>query len=64
MTSIEVPESTAAALRAAAARQGLSLVDYLNGLALDEPMAESLRQHAATLGERYFVDAEAERLAG
>lgn len=60
MTSIEVAEATAAALRAQAARAGVTLDVYLRRLAV----FESVRLHNEVLGEQYYEDAEAERLAG
>ncbi len=60
MTSIEVGEATAAAVREQAARAGLTVDAYILRLAV----MESARQSARTLGEEFYADAEAERLAG
>lgn len=59
MTSIEVADTTAAVVRAQAARAGLSVDAYIRRLAL----AESVRLHAVVLDEVFYLDAEAERLA-
>lgn len=59
MTSIEVAETTAAAVREQAARAGLSIDAYIRRLVL----AESARQHASMLDEGFYQAAEAERLA-
>lgn len=60
MTSIEVQDTTASVVRAQAARAGLSVDAYILRLAV----MESARQHAEVLGESFYADAEAERLAG
>lgn len=60
MTSIEVADATAAALRSQAARAGISLEAYVRRLAV----FDSVRLHNEVLGETYHEDAEAERLSG
>lgn len=60
MTSIEVADATAAVVRAEAARAGLSVDAYILRLAV----MESARRSAEMLDERFYADAEAERLAG
>ena len=59
MTSIEIADSTAAALHGQARRAGLSLDAYLQRLAL----LDLLAQHSTSLDEQFYLDAEAERLA-
>ena len=59
MTSIEVAEATAAVVHDQARRSGLSPDEYIQRLAL----LDSLAQHGAVIDERYYLDAEAERLA-
>ena len=58
MLSVEVAEGTAAVVLDQARRAGLSVDEYIRRLLLD-----SLAQHASVIDERYYLDAEAERLA-
>jgi hypothetical protein len=60
MTSLEVAAGTAAILRSQAAKAGVSVDAYILRLAV----IESVHQHAEALGEAFYADAEAERLAG
>lgn len=59
MTSIEVADATAALLRSQAARAGVSVDAYIRSLAV----VESVHRHAEVLGDQFYADAEAERLA-
>ena len=59
VASIELTDATAAVVRTQAARVGVSVDAYIRRLAL----IESVRQHARVLGEDFYADAEAERLA-